>query len=434
MAQILNNLVVPSNLDAERSLLSAVIADPNTLYNFRFEPAFFYKPEYKEVAKAIKDLFVDGQPITILSITERLRVTNKLDEIGGVAFLVELPTSNFSLTHIDYYNNLLKSSYTLRSIINLGQICIDTGYHPNIKIETAKERVIKEFDSVFVDEGTETTHTAEELVNQELVDLNERMHNPNRIGIQTGYDGYDTLTGGFRDSDLIIFAGRPGMGKTAIIIKMLMNVSKNGTPVYLIEKEMGKSQLIQRMLSIESGVNLLKIRNGQLNQSDYDLVVSAMKRIKPLPFYIENEVSIDVYDIITRTRKMVRTKGVKVMALDHVQLLLTDQNNETAELSMISRSLKNLAMDSNMAVVMLSQLNRAVEQRTDKRPILSDLRQSGSLEQDADIVNFLYREEVYNPTTSNAGMAELIIAKHRNGPTGTLPMVFRGETTDYLGM
>jgi replicative DNA helicase len=434
VAQLLNNLTVPSNIGAERSLLSAVLADPNTLYNFELNPAFFYKPEYREIAKVIKDLYVDGQPITMLSITERLRTSNKLDEVGGVEFLATFRSSDFSTEHVEFYNGLLRSAYTLRAIINLGQICIDTGYHPNIKVEVAKERILREVDTVFADEGIASTNSAEDLVEQELTDLNERMKDPTKVGVQSGYEGYDTLTGGFRTTDLIILGGRPGMGKTALAVKMLMNVAKRGIPIYLIEKEMGKSQLIQRMLALESGVNLLKIRNGQLNQSEYDLIVAAMKRIKPLPFYIENEVAIDIYDILTRTRKMVRTKGVQIMALDHVQLLLTDAQNETAELSLISRSLKNLAMDSNISVLMLSQLNRSVEQRNDKRPILSDLRQSGSLEQDADIVNFLYREEVYNPTPSNAGMAELIIAKHRNGPIGTLPMIFRGETTDYLGM
>ena len=434
MAQILNNLTVPSNVGAERSLLSAILADPNVLYNFRFNPAYFYKPEYREVAKSIQGLSIDNQPITLLSITDRLRTVGKLDEVGGTDFVTTFSTSDFSTSHVEYYNELLKSAYTLRAIIGLGQVCIDTGYHPGIQVEIAKERVLREVDSVFSDECEGTTHSVEDLVTQELTDLNERMKDPSKVGIQTGYDGYDILTGGFRETDLIIVAGRPGMGKTALAVKMLLNVAKRGVPVYLVEKEMGRSQLIQRILSIESGINLVKIRNGQLSQPEYDKVIESMKIITPLPMYIEPEANIDIYDVLTRTRKMVRNKGIKVMALDHVQLLTTDSRNETSELSMISRSLKNLAMDSSISVLILSQLSRAVELRDDKRPILSDLRQSGSLEQDADIVNFLYREELYNPTAANSGLAELIIAKHRNGPIGALPMMFRAETTDYQGI
>jgi replicative DNA helicase len=436
MANLQQRLNTPQNVEAERAFICCAILDPNILYNFKVKPEYFYKPEHKLIWIAVHRLFIENKPLDFISLKEELRVMNKLEESGGEEFLNSLATDEFVPSNAPYYFGLIKDAYTLRNIIEIGTQCIETGYNPNIKAQAAKERVLSSFNEFQDDDETGKTFSLTDLVQREWDDLHYRIEHPDMIGTMTGFSGYDLISGGLHPQDLVIVAARPGFGKTALVLKMLLNMAKNGIPSYLWEFEMGRSQLVQRLTSIVSNVSLTKIVNGKLDQKEYDRVANGLKSLQGLPIYMETDVSANVFDIMTQTRKMVLRNGVKVMALDHVQLVPTGVENQTQEIGNISRQIKKIAMELDITCILVSQLSRAVERRDDKRPTLSDLRQSGNLEENADQVLFLYREEMYEKKDDNLGVTELIIGKHRNGPLGNLPLIFKAETANYtdLGM
>lgn len=431
MANLQQRLNTPQNTEAEKAFLCCAIIDSNILYNLKVRPEYFYKPEYKKIWLAIHRLFIDNKPIDFISIREELRVMNSLEEIGGEEFLNSLATDEYVPNNSQYYFNLIKDAYTLRSIIEIGTQCIETGYNPRIQAKVAKERILSTLVEFQNDDDAGRTYSLTDLVQKEWDDLHFRIENPNKIGIMTGFNGYDLLSGGLHEQDLIIIAARPGFGKTALVLKMLLNMAKNGVASYLWEFEMGRSQIVQRLAALESGVSLNKIVNGKLDQKEYNRVAEGLKRLQGLPIYLETNVSASVYDIMTQTRKMVNQFGIKVMALDHVQLIPITAENQTQEIGLISRQIKKIAMELDITCLLVSQLSRSVEKRDDKRPALSDLRQSGNLEENADQVLFLYREEMYEKKENNIGLTELIISKHRNGPLGSLPLLFKAETTNY---
>lgn len=436
MADLAQRLVVPKNIEAERAVLACVILDPNILFNIKVKSEYFYKPEYKLVWQAINRLFVDDKPVDLVGIKEELRIANKLDEIGGDEFLNSLPSDEFIPNNVEYYLNLIKDSNVLRNIIDIGATCIDTGYNPIIKANVAKEKILSLFQNFQNDDDVGKTYTLNELIQKEWDDLHFRMENPDKIGLMTGFNGYDLLSAGLHPQDLVIVAARPSVGKTALILKMLLNLAKSGVGSYIWEYEMGRSQLIQRLAAIESGVSLSKISNGSINQAEYNKVTDGLKRLQGLPIFLETDVNANIYDIMTQTRKMVNKHGIKIMALDHIQLVPAGSDDQTQEIGNISRQMKKLAMELDITTLVVSQLNRSLEKRQDRRPTLPDLRQSGSLEENADQVVFLYREDYYEKKEDNLGITELIIAKHRNGPLGVVPLHFEAETANYkeLGM
>ncbi len=434
MANLQQRLNTPQNIEAERAFISCTVIDPNILYNFKVKPEYFYKPEHKTIWMAILRLFMDNKPLDFISLKEELRTMNKIEEVGGEEFLNSLVSNEFIPANAEYYFTLIKDAYTLRNIIEIGTQCIEVGYSPNAKAKVAKEKIMSSFGEFEKDDDTGKTYDVTALAIKEWEDLNYRIANPDKIGIMTGFNGYDLMSGGLHPQDLIILAARPGFGKTALALKMLLNMAKNGIPSYLWEFEMGRSQIIQRLASIESGVSLIKITNGKVNDEEYEKVSQALKRLQGLPIYFDTDVSASVYDITTQTRKMVRHSGIKVMALDHVQLVPATVEDQTQEIGHISRQIKKLAMELDITCLLISQISRAVERRDDKRPTLSDLRQSGNLEENADQVLFLYREDMYEKKIDNLGVTELIVSKFRNGPLGTIPMIFKPETTNYMDL
>lgn len=432
MADLAQRLVVPKNIDAERALLTVILLDTNILYNLKIKVDYFYKPEHKAVWQAISRLFLESKPIDLLSLKEELRVANKLDEIGGDDFLNSLNSDEFVPDKAEYYFQLLKDAHTLRTIIDVGTVCIDTGYNPVIRAGAAKEKVLSMFQNFQNDDDVGKTYTLNDLVQKEWDDLHYRIENPDKIGIMTGFTGYDLLSAGLHAQDMIIVAARPGVGKTAFVLKMLLNMAKSGVGSYIWEFEMGRSQMVQRLASIESGVSLTKIANGSINQAEYNKVTEGLRRLQNLPIYLETDVSANIYGILASTRKMVNKHGIKVVALDHIQLVPSGTDDQTQEIGNISRQLKKLAMELDITALIVSQLNRGLEKRQDRRPTLPDLRQSGNLEENADQVVFLYREDYYDKKEDNLGVTELIIGKHRNGPVGTIPLLFKAETADYV--
>lgn len=429
-----NRLKIPENVSAEYALVASIISDSNFLYEESVKSEFFYKPELREVVKVILHLFVENKPIDLISIQEQLRIWNKLEEVGGEPFLNTLLAVNYSPTHAKTYLEIIKDAYLLRNIIDLGNACLETGYTPNIKADIAKERISDLSDKFLSEQEISRTFSLSDLVSIEWDDLHFRIENPDKAGIQTGFKEYDLLTGGLRGGDVVIIGARPGQGKSALALKIALNIAKLGKASLIWSLEMSHQQLTQRLSSIESGVNLTKIMAGKMNQDEYSRVTESLKNLNGLPIYVEDDVSATIYDMMTKVRRLHQKNHVQVFILDYIQLLTTDSENQTHEIGVISRSLKKLAMELNITCIGISQLNRNVESRIDKRPVLSDLRQSGDLEQDADKVLFIFREELYERTDSNAGLAELILSKHRNGPVGNFPLIYRGENTDFRNM
>lgn len=427
-----NRLRVPENINAEYALISSILAEPETLYNIRFKPDEFYKPELREIAKAINHLFVENKPIDLLSITEQLRIFNKFDEIGGEPFLATLGQNEFNPSHAEYYAELVRDAFALRNIIDLGNACLETGYTPNIQADVAKNRISDLTNKIFEDQQVNRTYTLSDVVSEEWDSLHYRIEHPDEVGILTGFKEMDLITGGFKGSEVWIIAARPGVGKSALALKLALNMAKKGEPSLFWSFEMSRQSLVQRLVSIESGVNLTKIISAKLTQTEYNSVTEALRQIKDLPIYIEADVTASIYDIMTKTRRMKQKKGIKAVFVDYIQLLSTDEDNQTQALGVLSRSFKKLAMELDITSVVLSQLNRNVEMRNDKHPILSDLRQSGDLEQDADKVLFIYRDEVYNPSEANKGLAELMLSKHRNGPTANIGAIYVAENTNFV--
>ena len=427
-----NRLKTPENINAEHALISSILTDPEILYNVRFVPDQFYKPELREVAKAIKHLFAENKPIDLLSITEELRVFGKFDEVGGEPFLATLGQTEYNPAHAEYYEQLIRDAYTLRNIIDLGNSCLETGYTPNIQADIAKERIGNLSNKIFDDQAVNRTYSLTDVVSEEWDNLHYRMEHPDEVGILTGFKELDLLTGGLKGSETWIIAARPGVGKSALALKLALNMAKTGHPSLFWSFEMSRQALVQRLVSIESKVNLTKIISAKLTQAEYNAVTESLRQIRDLPIFIEADVSASIYDIMTKTRRMKQQKGIKAIFVDYIQLLSTDDENQTQALGILSRSFKKLAMELDITSVVLSQLNRNVEMRNDKHPILSDLRQSGDLEQDADKVIFIYRDEMYNQSESNRGLAEIMIGKHRNGPIGNLGILYVAENTNFV--
>lgn len=439
MSFINNDLKTPSNIPVEKAILSCIMLDPNLLYNCDIDVEHFYKPEHKHLFRAILLLLSESASIDLITIREKLRTIGKFNEVGGDGFLATFPDKEFVIAHWDNYLKILKDSKTLRDIIHLGTTCITTGYNASIEADNAMVKVHSTYDKLFSADRSDKTYTLADLVSAEFDALNERITSPDKIGIPTGFKKYDMLSGGLHPTDLIVLAARPSMGKTALLLKMLLNLAESGVGSYLWEFEMGKAQLIQRLTSIKSGVDLIKIMHGKLSEEEYNKVTDALTALSGLPIFIETNMSASIYDVMLQTRRKVNSEEIKVVAIDHVQLMLSDGINETQELGNISRQMKKMAMDLDITSILISQLNRNIEKRVGKarKPALSDLRQSGRLEEDADQVLFLYRDNIQEETKAgdyyNADvMVDLILAKHRNGPQGTLPLIFRGRNTNFL--
>lgn len=426
-------LSTPQNVEAEAALISCIYVDPNILYEVDIEPEYFYKPENREIVKVIYRLFAEDKPIESLTIKEELRTSNRLEVAGGEGYVDSFPSGEFSPNNAEAYLDLVRDAYVLRNIIDIGTVCIETGYQKGIRVDLAKEKVYSAFSELLDQHEKSKAEVIADIVSKEWDELNFRIKNPDKVGIPTGFGTYDLLCGGLHPGDLVIVAARPGMGKTAWVLKAMLNMAERGVPSLLWEFEMGKSQVAQRLASIISGISLTKIRNGKLTQPEYESVVKAFRHIESLPIYIETDVLATIYDIMVRTRRLKNKHGIQIVAMDHILLAASTSDNLTQELGFISRQMKKLAMDLQIPSLVISQLNRKVEERNDKRPVLSDLRQSGNLEEDADLVCFLYRDEIYNKEAM-PGMSEFIIAKHRNGPLATLPLLFQAESTNFVDL
>lgn len=430
--------VPPQNLEAERAILGAVMIDGDAMMNVTdiLRPEHFYKEAHKEIFDAALTLYQDGEPVDLVTVGELLKRRKTLEAAGGRAYLGELTGAVVSTANVEQYARIVEEKSVLRSLIKASSDIVEEGYSSEREtgeiLEDAEKKI---FDISQKRQHKNVTHIRE-VLDRNLAHIQELSKQAGELrGITTGFADLNQLTSGLQKSDLIIIAARPSMGKTAFALNIAVNAAKAGGKVLLFSLEMSEELLTERMLSAESLVEIKKLREGNLEEEEFQKLSDGSERLNGLEIYIDDTPGIAPTVIKNKCKRMImEKKGLDLVVIDYLQLMSMEgkTENRTLEISALTRYLKQLAREINCPVVVLSQLSRSVESRTDKRPVLSDLRESGSIEQDADLVMFLYREEYYKKEESTRpGECDIIIAKHRNGPTDTVTLTWLGKYTKF---
>lgn len=435
------NRVPPSSLDAERGILCALLLDPDAYDHLLLEglrATDFLHPAHATIFLAMQKLHETQQPIHTVTVVDELLRRQKLDEIGGAGFIARLETLLPTAAHMSAYARLVRDKSTLRKLISAGTKIVENSYRQDRRaseiIDDAEKTILKIRDQSTA-QGAVTIH---ELLQRAVKRLETIHKNESYVmGISSGFKKIDALTNGLHPGELIIIAARPSMGKTALTLNIAANVALDSRlPVAFFSLEMSAEQLAQRLLGTYACLDISNLRRGQINNSDFSKVVSASGLLGEAPMFIDETPTLSIAEMRNKCRRMVYYHDVKLVIIDYLQLMTGPENynNKAVEIGEISRGLKSIARELKIPVIALSQLNRGVESRTDKRPMMSDLRESGAIEQDADIIAFLYREEYYNRApldNTSAGKAEIIIAKNRNGPTGVCEIQFFRSITRF---
>jgi len=432
---------LPYNFLAEKIVLSCLLINYEaieiTIKTLRVET--FYFLNHQEIYKAIVQMYQKKVPINIISVNNFLKETGCLVKMGGTKVLLDLLNQIPNLVYLEEYIQLIQDKFLRRSLIKLSYEAINSAYITNIPLE----KILAEFErksfkltSELIDEKKLTTA---ELFSTVFLDLKQKALKPELPGLASGFYDLDSLTQGFQKSDLIILAGRPSMGKTAFVLNITENILKNyKLPIIFFSLEMSKEQLIYRLLSSDTGISQTRLKLGNLYKEDWNNLRNSIQIYSKLPFFLNDEANITISEIRSKIKKIIfEQTHIGLIIIDYLQLLLNSKikvENRVQELSQITRSLKGLAKEFQIPIIALSQLSRNVENRINKRPILSDLRESGSIEQDADLVLMLYRENYYNLTTEKVVPAEVIIAKHRNGPLGIVKLSFQIDPTKFFNI
>ena len=441
-----NNLgLMPQNIEAEEAVLGAILVNPNVITKVveTLKPESFYKPAHKFIYEAMLQLFNSNERIDIVSVSDVLNYNSKLETIGGRAFVNDLCYKTITTANIEYYAKIVQEKAIKRALINAGSEIVSFGYDVNPidqSLDSAEKLI---FDIASKKATTDLVHV-KDIVLKTYENITYRYEHKGELsGIPTDFYDLDATLNGLQRSDLIILAARPAMGKTALALNIAQNVAiKAKIPVAIFSLEMSKHQLLQRMLSSEAEVDSQRVRTGNLQNKDWEKLVSSMDDIAKAPIYIDDTPGSTLTDIRAKCRRLkMEEKNLGLVLIDYLQLIESSgREDRMQQISAISRGLKILAKELDVPVLALSQLSRAVESRTDKRPMLSDLRESGSIEQDADIVMFIYREEYYKrengeeeetARAASKGESEIIIAKHRNGSVGTVKLLFQDNITKF---
>jgi replicative DNA helicase len=429
----------PQNLEAEASLLSAILIDNTALLEILeiLAPEDFYRSAHQRIFEAITDLFTRSEPVDLVTLANILKEKGTLEEIGGAAFLAKLVDTAPMAVNAAHYAKIVHDKACVRRLITksnqIVQRCFEDRGNVDELLDFAEQSVFE----IAENKSRKSFHPIGSLIEKNIDKLEERQGNRTLItGIPTGFTDLDYLTSGFQPSDLIILAARPSMGKTAFALNIARNTAvETQNAVALFSLEMSKEQLTMRMLCAEARVDSHRLRGGFLSNEDWANITQAASVLSEAPIFIDDAPDLSSLDVRAKARRLKMDNKLGLVIIDYLQLMQGRRNTERRdlEISEISRSLKALAKELEVPVVALSQLNRKLEERTDKRPKLSDLRESGALEQDADVVMFIYRDEVYNrdENNPNAGKAEIIVAKHRNGPTGDVPLAFVHACTRF---
>ncbi len=433
-----SNSLPPQNIDAEEAILGGILLDPEAMGRVAdlLRPQAFYIKDHQEIYKAALALHEAGKPTDLMSVTTWLYDRELLDKVGGQSKLAQLVERTVSAVNVDRYAALVVDKYLRRQLIQAGHEIVQLGYETSTELETVLDRAEqKVFNLTQTSPKLGLIPIAETLISafQEIENLQQGLALP---GISSDFYDLDAHTGGFQRSDLIIVAGRPSMGKTSFALAIARNIADH-FPVAIFSLEMSKEQLVQRLLASEAGIESNYLRSGRISQNQWEPLSKALGTLSELPIFIDDTANQSVIQMRSHLRRLQAEQGGKLglVLIDYLQLMEgSGSENRVQELSRITRSLKGLARELNVPVIALSQLSRGVEARTNKRPMMSDLRESGSIEQDADLVIMLYRDEYYHPDSPDRGVTEVIITKHRNGPVGTVKLLFDPNLTRFRNM
>lgn len=433
--------VPPQNLDAEKSLLGAVLIDEETLADISEHVSVrdFYDKRHAAIFGGMTRLYERHKPVDLLTLTDELMKKDELDAIGGSAYLTELTNYVPTAAHAEAYAEMVAQKAVRRRLIKASGEISELGFNEDTTTQELLERAEAELFSVS-DQSLKQDLVSIETILTESFDRMEELHrNKGALrGVRTGWRDLDNMTAGLQRSDLIILAARPAMGKTTLVTNLAYNVATVAKKsVLFFSLEMSKEQLVDRMLADASGVDAWNIRTGNLSDDDFSKLSEAMGEMAEAPIYLDDTPGLTVLEMRTKARRAAHEAPLGLIIIDYLQLMQgsgKDSSNRVQEVSEISRGLKLIARELNVPVIALSQLSRSVENRSPQIPQLSDLRESGSIEQDADIVMFIYREAYYNPETERENITDLIIAKHRNGPTGKVELYFHPERLRFMSL
>ena len=434
------NRVPPNDTDAELAVLSSMLFDRDALlaaYEM-LRGDDFYRPDYKAIFEAMTELYAVAAPVDLVTLKNKLEERSLFDQIGGREALATLAGAVSTSANIRHYAKIVADKAVLRRVIKAAGDISSVGFEGAMPIDAILDMAEKQIFDISSKRNTEEYSHVHDVLLDSIDRIEKIFRDGGKItGIPTGFSDLDIKTAGLQPSDLILIAARPSMGKTAFALNIAQYAAlRQGVATAIFSLEMSKEQLVNRLLCAEAMIDAQKLRTGALEQDDWMKIAQAVGPLSAAPLYIDDTPGISVAELRSKCRKLKLEKGLKLVMIDYLQLMTGSGRIESRqqEISEISRSLKAIAREIDAPIIALSQLSRACESRADHRPMLSDLRESGAIEQDADVVAFLYRDEYYNPETEKKNQAEVIIAKQRNGPTGTVDLLWLGEYTKFVSM
>ena len=427
---------LPQNIEAEKATLGSILLNREAIVAVApwLLAEYFYMDRHAQIYEAMLACYNARIPPDTRTVSEELRRRDRLDSCGGVPYLSDLVDTVPTSYHVEYYARIVERTALLRQLINAGGKIAALGYDEREELENTLDQAEQTLFEVSQRRSNQDFIHIGQVIDPYYEQINYlQEHRGEVVGVPSGFRDLDELTGGLQQSDLIILAARPSVGKTSFALSLGYNVAtRHQRNVGIFSLEMSRDQLVQRLLAMDTRIDSHRLRTGHLNESDLQNVMESMGRLAAVPIYIEDTPGLSIMEVRSKARRLQSQSGVDLIIIDYLQLMAGKRtDNRVQEVSEISRGLKALARELNVPVIALSQLSRAVEGRTSHIPMLSDLRESGCIEQDADIVMFIYREELYDKETDKKGIAELHIAKHRNGPIGVVPMRFDAATTRF---
>jgi replicative DNA helicase len=436
--QALSGRTPPHSLEAEGSVLGAILIDPEALPRVSefLMPEDFYRENNSQVFRAALKLFAEGEPIDVVTVAAQLEREGLLERVGGRAHLALLAQGVPTAANVEYYGRLVKEKSTKRSLITAGGKIAGFGYDEAREADDALNEAQAEVFRIADDRTTSEFQPLYPLLREAMDRIEAQMSGVKGVlGISSGFYDLDSMTNGFKPSDLVIVAGRPSMGKTSLCLNIALRAAVDDkVPVAIFSLEMSKEQLVERMLCEQARVDAQRMHKGMLSEKEHADIAEALGPLGDAPIFIDDSPVLDELSLLTKARRVAAREKIGMIVVDYLQLMhgrsRSDDFNRVQEVSAISRSMKAMARELRLPVLAISQLSRSPEQRENKRPILSDLRESGSIEQDADLVMFVFRPDYYKPE-ERPGIAEIIVAKHRNGPTGSVELIFRKELTRF---
>ncbi|MGM9979429.1 MAG: replicative DNA helicase [Clostridium sp.] len=427
---------LPQSIEAEQCVLGSMITDKNAIAEAieKLEEEDFYRDGHKVLFKTISEMFKDDMPVDLVTLLERLKATEKLEKAGGITYVSELGSSLLTTINLSAYIKIVKEKSILRKLIKASTSIIEDSYNKQGEVENVLEGAEKRIFDIAEKRTTSDFEPLNVVLERGFVEIERIFNNKGEItGVGSGFIDLDAKTSGFQKGDMVLIAARPSMGKTTFALNIAEHAAlREGKSVVVFSLEMSKEQLAYKLLCSEANVDMLKLRTGALEDKDWENIARATGPLSKAKIYIDDTAGVTVMEMRSKCRRLKLEYGIDLIVIDYLQLMSgSSSESRQQEVSEISRSIKALAKEMECPVIALSQLSRAPEQRADHRPMLSDLRESGSIEQDADLVMFLYRDEYYNKETEDTNIAECIIAKQRNGPVGTVKLAWLGQYSKF---